>query len=198
MQTNFTLGNPPGGGNPLPINLLAFDAFPLNNQVELRWSTATEINNDHFTVERSKDMITYETVGQRAGAGTVSQTHTYSLIDEHPLRGISYYRLRQVDFDGQETVYGPAVVEFTPRKFSIYPNPCINQTVHIDLEGDQLQPDLIRVNDIIGRNIPFTMSTGAYGDIELRFDSQYLQAGRIYFITVNDGYENQQQKLLVQ
>ena len=81
--------------------MLNFTAVLHSREVWLNWQTTAEYNNDHFDVERSNDAIHFTTTGSVAGNGTTSLPHNYSLIDPHPLAGINYFRLRQVDIDGQ-------------------------------------------------------------------------------------------------
>lgn len=86
--------------NLLPITLLSFDAFPANGTVELRWETATEINNEYFDVERSKDGEAFTSIGRVTGAGNSHTLRKYKLTDTYPLSGNAYYRLKQTDFNG--------------------------------------------------------------------------------------------------
>lgn len=92
--------------NPLPITLLSFTAVPQQRTVRLDWSTATETNNDHFTVERSADGDSFLPLirVEGAGAGTSFTPLHYRSVDEAPLGGQSYYRLRQTDLDGTTTL----------------------------------------------------------------------------------------------
>ena len=112
---------------PLPITLLRFEAQPAGEQVELRWETAQEINNQRFELERSADGREYRTIGQVSGAGNSSSPHRYRYPDAQPLPGLSYYRLRQVDFDGATTVSGVVAVARpagSPGTLpTVYPNP---------------------------------------------------------------------------
>lgn len=90
--------------NILPITLLHFAATATPEKlVRTDWRTATEINNDYFTVERSADGSTFQTVGHVAGAGNSTGVLDYAFLDDDPLMGVSYYRLRQTDFDGTFT-----------------------------------------------------------------------------------------------
>ncbi|MBW6498623.1 MAG: hypothetical protein K0B09_09560 [Bacteroidales bacterium] len=91
-----------GGGidNPLPIELLSFTAKYQDGKVLLNWATGSEINNDYFTLERSRDAVDAEIIGFIDGAGNSSHTLHYQFIDHDPLPGISYYRLKQTDYDG--------------------------------------------------------------------------------------------------
>ena len=85
---------------PLPVELIAFEATPLDEMVRLDWSTATETNNDYFTIERSKDGESWKTLSRIAGSGNSAEIIHYYSIDHNPMDGLSYYRLKQTDFDG--------------------------------------------------------------------------------------------------
>lgn len=89
------------GTYPLPIELIGFNAKVVNNNIELSWQTSSEINNDYFTVERSKDAIHFELVDIIQGNGNSNKTIKYKAIDYSPYQGISYYRLKQTDYDGK-------------------------------------------------------------------------------------------------
>jgi hypothetical protein len=84
----------------LPIELLNFSAKPKMSTVELKWSTASETDNDFFTLERSKNGKDWVEIGTVEGAGTSNAQLDYSFEDESPLNGKSYYRLKQTDFNG--------------------------------------------------------------------------------------------------
>lgn len=97
--------------NPLPIELLWFDARPDGSQVRLDWSTASERDNDYFTIERSADGHEFTEVMRVDGAGNSTTTLTYSDYDRWPLPGTSFYRLRQTDLDGATAVSSMVVVK---------------------------------------------------------------------------------------
>ncbi|MCZ4409813.1 autotransporter-associated beta strand repeat-containing protein [Cryomorphaceae bacterium 1068] len=97
--------------NVLPITLLSFQAEVKDDLVHTNWITASEINNDFFTVERSKDGSSWEEVGTVEGAGDSNTELAYAFVDDAPYSGISYYRLRQTDFDGTTTVSEIRAVE---------------------------------------------------------------------------------------
>ncbi len=146
-----------GNGTPLPINLLSFDVQALPNEVKLSWSTATEVNNDFFTIERSTDGISFEPIGEIDGAGNSNQILSYVLYDEKPLDGTSFYRLKQTDFDGQWTYSTIKAVSYNiqaPLVFAVYPNPSTNGGVHIQIPSDQHQQTLtINLVDMLGHII---------------------------------------------
>jgi len=94
-----------GNFNPLPIELLSFQASNINNDfVSLDWTTASEINNDYFVVERSKDAVHFNEVLTKKGAGNSSVLIDYNDKDLDPFTGVSYYRLKQVDFNGSSSL----------------------------------------------------------------------------------------------
>ena len=83
---------------PLPIELLSFDAVRQQENNKVLWVTGAEINNDYFTVERSRDILKWTSVHQRDGTNT-AYTRSYSFVDHNITRSF-YYRLRQIDYDG--------------------------------------------------------------------------------------------------
>lgn len=110
--------------NPLPVDLLFFDVYEINSRVALEWATATETNCDYYAVERSQDLIEFETVGTIQGAGNSTSTLNYNLVDDSSISGTWYYRLKQFDFDGQFTTYTPKSVTIDERnQITVYPNP---------------------------------------------------------------------------
>jgi hypothetical protein len=90
---------PPCG--PVPVTLLSFTGVLQNKEVLLNWQTTAEFNNDHFDVERSADGVDFIRIGRVNGNGTTELPHNYSMTDSRPFNGLNYYRLNQVDFDGQ-------------------------------------------------------------------------------------------------
>lgn len=107
-ETFYTLST----GFNLPIELISFTATLNNNEVTLNWSTATERENDYFTVERSSDGSTFETIGKVDGAGNSQSLLKYSLLDSDPMHGVSYYRLKQTDFNGASETFLPVAVKY--------------------------------------------------------------------------------------
>lgn len=109
---------------PLPVEGLYFRASPEGQKVLLEWATATEHANDGFTVFRSVLGGAFQEVAWVDGAGDSQQQTDYRVYDEHPLPGISYYRLRQTDLDGAESYSDIVAVEFKPMQLLMpYPNP---------------------------------------------------------------------------
>ena len=125
--STFALANRIGGANVLPTELLYFNAKPDNTQVDLTWATAMEANSDYFTVERSADGISFDSVlrvGTLAPNGNSNIQLDYSAYDLTPLSGASFYRLKQTNLDGSTKYSGVVAVNFTQQAaLAVYPNP---------------------------------------------------------------------------
>ncbi|PKP45821.1 MAG: hypothetical protein CVT95_08060 [Bacteroidetes bacterium HGW-Bacteroidetes-12] len=143
------------GSAPLPITLVSFDALPKANKVELKWLTASEINNAFFTVERSTDAQNWEEIIITQGAGNSNQLLTYIETDFKPLDGISYYRLKQTDFDGQFEYFNIVPVRFekdAPLEFTLFPNPIQKEeTLGISANFLANEEILIVIRDMQGK-----------------------------------------------
>lgn len=129
--STFALGNIVGGMNPLPVSILNFQAVPVGNAVTLSWQTASEQNNSHFTIERSANGTSFQTVSRVASlapGGNSSSSLSYDAIDATPLSGVSYYRLKQTDKNGQSTYSKQVKVDRRQDgSLSFYPNPAGKQ-----------------------------------------------------------------------
>ena len=109
----------------LPITLVDFAAELKDNVVELKWSSASEMNNDFYTIEKSTDGIHFETVKIVTGVGNSTTKNYYEELDDKPYSDISYYRLKQTDFDGSSIIHSMVSVNRNPIEENIlmYPNP---------------------------------------------------------------------------
>jgi hypothetical protein len=121
----------------VPVELLSFTASVKSNSVALYWSTASETNNRGFEIQRAADdgnnNFEWKTIGFVDGKGTISEKSNYSFSDGNPLFGTSYYRLKQIDFDGTYRIFDAEVVEFGQvKEYSLeqnYPNPFNPSTI---------------------------------------------------------------------
>ncbi|MDB5268726.1 MAG: hypothetical protein JWP58_1766 [Hymenobacter sp.] len=108
--------------NPLPVELTRFDATAKPQGIALSWATAMEKNSAYFEVQRSANGENFQPVGSVKGQGTSSNAHEYAFVDGHPLAGLSYYRLRQVDTDEANT-FSPVATVQVRGEVAVYPNP---------------------------------------------------------------------------
>ncbi|OJJ22322.1 hypothetical protein BKI52_06465 [marine bacterium AO1-C] len=132
----------------LPVSLLEFNVTQQNNQVLLRWITASELNNAGFEVQRSTDSKHWENLGFIKGKGTTQTINNYQFNDHHPLLGINYYRLKQNDFDGTFEYSPIKAIKNTVNRIGVevYPNPSL---------GDIS----LRITNALGRNIQVSILT---------------------------------------
>ncbi len=160
-------------GNVLPIELTEFFATPVNNQVRVSWKTETELNNDFFTVERSSDGENWEILTTVKAAGNSKIPLHYATTDEEPLQGVSYYRLTQTDFDGQQTTFDmrslyrefPNVAE--DQQLVVAPNPTAGK---ITIGGSEDELGEIRIVTLLGQDVTQNVTIhrfAAYVEIDL-------------------------------
>ena len=109
--------------NPLPVELLSFDVLKQAHENLLVWTTAAEVNNDYFVLERSFDAINFDEIGTVDGAGNSQGEIDYSFSDRDVRTGMTYYRLKQVDFDGTMHYSDLRAVSREHTSAFAYPNP---------------------------------------------------------------------------
>ena len=127
--SDFGIGK--AGAGPMPVTLTFFTAKGKSEDektVLVSWTTVAEENNDYFTIQRSKDGKIFSDITCVNGAGNSTALHEYSFIDENPLDGTSYYRLRQTDFNGRTETFKPVSVTIKGKEninniISVFPNP---------------------------------------------------------------------------
>jgi hypothetical protein len=187
------------GANPLPITLLSFNAVwndARQTEARIFWSTASELNNDYFDVERSADGSFWQHIDRVQGAGTSTQTLNYEILDKNPLNGISYYRLRQVDFDGNAT-YSHVVAlkkDINGAAISVYPNPAENQ-FQIAFEGFQSENVSINILDNAGRIVQKISNNVLTNPVQV-INTRGFQSG-VYNIHVTSEKENFIQRIVI-
>jgi hypothetical protein len=185
-------------GFALPIVLTSFSAHAGEDRsVEVMWSTASEINNDYFTVERSRTGSEFEPFMKVTGAGTTHEENSYSVTDTNPYGGVSYYRLRQTDFDGKSSHSKIVSVSMPENDWSIYPNPSNGSTIHVQVPKQyESKPLLITVVDSRGITVLKQLyDVTQQGSIELTGDFP-LTSG-IYQVIISDGVFRNMKLLVV-
>ncbi len=134
----------------LPIELISFEAVKGDEGVKLMWSTATEINNQYFTLERSEDAKNFSVIEKISGTGNSSFINSYSCLDKQPLNGVSYYRLSQTDYDGKKVTFPPVAIRLAVKQKNnivVLQNPFLNKIVFstTQIEKGELQISLFTV-----------------------------------------------------
>lgn len=127
----------------LPVEMSMFEANSLEGKVELIWETESELNNDYFTIQRSRDGKEFDQLDIVKGAGTTNEKQSYSYFDEDPLIGISYYQIVQTDFNGKSSTSELASVLFESKEgIFIFPNLLETQAelqVKLPFVGEKIQ-----------------------------------------------------------
>jgi hypothetical protein len=193
--SKFTLANRIGGTNPLPIELLYFTAKPFEKSVTLDWATASESNNDYFEIEKSIDGVNFEylaTIKSHAD-GNSSTKQSYNTIDEKPYKGISYYRLKQVDKNTSFKYADMVSVEFLSDSYiNIFPNPA-SSLLMIKASANYATATLKIINSM-GIEVLRTAQLSTYnGTIDL----SNLASG-IYYVVIENGENTEDIKIAVQ
>jgi len=175
----------------LPVELVSFRSQVVDNEaVVLTWETATELNNDYFIVEHSVDGRGYIPVGHVTGNGTTNDIQSYTFEHHKPYFGENYYRLKQVDFDGQfeYSTIVTAIIKMEEAKINVFPNPVVaSRGLNIRWIGDFGKENIqLIISNTAGKQVFLT-------EIDVRHQRESfidlsnlgLNAG-IYYLTVND------------
>jgi len=172
--------NCPSCTSALPIKLLDFTAVFINNEsVKLDWQTVSEINNDYFTIEKSKNGYEFEELIKIDGAGESSTLLRYSTFDNDPYFGVSYYRLKQTDFDGKFEYFDVrSITNTTENDMKIFPNPA---TKEITITGKEIMLEDITIYNTFGQNVTELTQKTVENEGELLIDLSKLSSG-IYYI----------------
>ncbi|MCB9363882.1 MAG: T9SS type A sorting domain-containing protein [Flavobacteriales bacterium] len=163
---------------PLPVELLYFNAKPVNQtKVQLDWQTVTEINNDYFTVERSRDAVSWEDLLEVDGAGNSSVTLNYINFDNAPYRGTSYYRLKQTDFDGasSKSQIVPVLIQGIDI-VNVYPNPGVGK-INLIINSTLSSTGSLTIYDKIGKVVYQEKITLNKGINKVSSDVSFLVEG---------------------
>lgn len=145
-----------GSGAPLPIELLEFEGVQQNNSVLLSFATASEKDNDFFTLEKSAEGVDWTLLEEVKGNGTTESVSDYRVLDQDPSDGITYYRLSQTDRDGKKTICKTIAVQYnaiSSTNYSMAPNPTLNGELNIVFESDSDAPVHCNVYDMLGKQV---------------------------------------------
>jgi Pregnancy-associated plasma protein-A/Secretion system C-terminal sorting domain len=163
---------------PVPVELMSFEGKTQGRVNHLFWTTASEINNAYFDVERSFDGQNFQKIGQIKGFGTSAERRDYA-FDDLSFNGITaYYRLNQVDFDGKSTLSNTISLQNgKTNRVKIFPNPVGSEGVLVQVENEGKKEILLQ--DVTGKTLFATTST----DLNVRISTTNLARG-LYFVSV--------------
>ncbi len=180
----------------LPIEIISIDAHVINNKmVEIQWKTSSEINNKGFEILRSKNGINWETIGFVSGANLDSNINDYHYIDEKPYPGQSFYRLLQIDFDGNTALSNIVTINIEDENIllEVYPNPS-NGAITIHINNPNKQKGNLRIIDNLGKVIFKDKISDYDSNIEKK---SYIQHNGIYYITIQIGNHITNKKIII-
>ncbi|MEM7105901.1 MAG: T9SS type A sorting domain-containing protein [Bacteroidota bacterium] len=178
----------------LPIELIVFDAFPEHKHVVVFWITANEIDNDFFTVQRTKDFTAVESIGDINTQGNLNGEQNYEFLDLDPFSGLSYYRLKSTALNGEVEFSDWVDVRFegisTLGDVTLYPNPTSAESVNLRLESFDAEWDIsVKITSMDGKLIYLKEQL----DLSGNQDEFILQLGRdlaagLYVVSIYGDY----------
>lgn len=197
--SRFSIANQVMGINPLPIELLSFNAKLVNGTVDLKWVTASEKNNDYFTIEKSTDGVHFDFVEKIKGAGNSSSVLNYSTEDKDPFQGTSYYRLKQTDFDGKYSYSSLVKVDLiSDYDFNIYPNPGNGEVVNLLIPGTKDKELLVTITAVDGgMTYSRTFTAQKDGNNLIVLQPEIKLPSGVYFITASSDQTSYVKKYIV-
>jgi len=184
--TSYSKDNVSGLGNsgPLPIKLVLFTAKTNNNYIFLNWQTASETNNDYFTIERSYNNENFIEIAQIAGAGSSNKIINYGFKDLNvDLAQTIYYRLKQTDFDGKYTYSETIWVNSKSNDFKILKAYGNDGIIYLNINSNINSNYSLEVTDISGRIIMSSNISLLNGYNSFRFRIDTYSTG-LYFIRI--------------
>ncbi|MDR2010714.1 MAG: T9SS type A sorting domain-containing protein [Bacteroidales bacterium] len=164
---------------PLPVELISFKAVCENNNASITWQTASEINNNYFILERSDDMVDFKEIGKIYGNGNSNSLNEYNFTDITPLKGTTYYRLKQVDYDGAIVIYNAVNIDCSTNEetsISIFPNPFANE-ININLNNINDEHFIIELYDELGKQVYINKFTNESSNSTLKLNLNDLKPG---------------------
>ncbi len=166
--------------NALPVSLTAFSGKKMEKSILLEWKTASETNNDYFAIERSIDGRSFEQLTKVSGKGTTTETVAYAFEDEKPESATNYYRLRQVDYDGTESLSDIITVNFkdTRLDLNLFPT-LVREEVNLDLTNYENENVLINILNSTGQ-IVLSKKVNSSEIVTLRLGDLNLSEGMYY------------------
>jgi hypothetical protein len=171
----------------LPVKLINFNAQLQGKQTMLTWTTASEVNNQGFEIQKSADGENFETIGFVKGAGNANQVKRYTFTDENNAH--AYYRLKQVDFDGQFEYSNIVAVGQAEITVALTPNP-FNNSIEVNGNSNITSVEII---DVTGKTRLATMVNGTQAAI----NTEDLSNG-IYLMRINNGTTSITKRILKQ
>ncbi len=182
---------------PLPVEMLNFDVNCKNGHNNIQWSTASETNNDYFTILKSYNGFMFKKIGQVMGQGNSNNVHFYSFDDDEISSGTVYYQLKQTDFDGKVTAFDPVAFNCSEENsydINLFPNPFTNQII-VKYSNLTNGKGKIKVYDVLGKVIIDKDIDVFEGNRNYNLDLENLSKG-LYNVEFSMGDINYHKKII--
>ncbi len=180
----------------LPVELINFGGEVVGGNTQLYWQTATELNNDFFTVERSRNGVRFHEVTRVAGAGTSHATLNYSVLDPTPPHGINYYRLKQTDYNGEYSYSKTIALNTLPEQdFMIDYAAGQSNGVTVHLVTSNASTVVLEVYDLMGQRLAVANYRAVEGPNTFHVGAR-LSDG-IYLLKIGNAYTSKAKKFKV-
>jgi hypothetical protein len=185
LTTFSEFGGAGGSNQPLPVELLSFNASCVEDQNILTWQTASEHNSSHFDIEKSRDGETWDVIGQQTAAGNSTELLSYQFVDSEKNNSVVYYRLNQVDIDGKNEYFGPVILDCDQNDFeaSTLPNPSYGN-FWIKIQSNEVSSAKLKLVDVKG-DVLLTNDISIQEGINVYPITHVLQTG-MYFIHIQN------------
>lgn len=185
----------------VPVELISFTAEVNNNNIELNWQTATEVNNTGFDIERSTSDEKWVAIGFVNGYGNSVTPISYSYLDKNMIGGSKYrYRLKQIDLDGRFEYSNEIEIDITPDNFSLFqnfPNP-FNPSTTIRYQIANESKVEIRIYDMLGSEVLTLLNENKQaGTYEVQLNAENLSSGTYVYRITADGFVESKKMILM-
>ncbi|MBL0135401.1 MAG: T9SS type A sorting domain-containing protein [Chitinophagaceae bacterium] len=181
----------------IPVKFVSFEGAVINNQVQLKWSTLNEMDNDYFQIERSTDGRKFSPIGKIKGQLNSTSLSTYNFTDPNPNKGVSYYQLKQVDIDEHFSVSKVVRVTVTDKGsfgLVIFPNPIKGNEINLSFLESINNSITVKIFDLAGK-----LQLNQQVSVENQNTSiRHTLANGIYILKVSTAQNEYSQKIIVQ
>jgi hypothetical protein len=191
----FTLANFNGGTNPLPVEFVSFNAHLVKGNANLDWSTASEKDADYFEVQKSNDGKNFYPIGKVEAAGNSTVMKYYSFVDANVGNGVFYYRIKEVDFNGEYLTTGiKSIKQSVSGIVALFPNPVNHGSFSVVMPNDRVGTCHVVLYDNSGRLVYDEFTT----DFNSKFNvnSANLLPGS-YYVKITDTAGNSWQNRVI-
>jgi hypothetical protein len=182
---------------PLPVELLDFTARPYKERVKINWTTASELNNDKFVVERTVNMNDWSFIGELKSRGNSVVMQVYELWDNEPFNGMQYYTLLQTDLGGKTKKYGPVAVDMSKKQFGIVSASVKagENKITLIFHYDSSEPYSVVVTDVAGRVVAAVSDNPENTGLNVMEINAEISSG-VYTVTLRNSKQSDTLKLV--